>query len=220
MPSNPIHDIWEFLTGASPDHLSLGGWRFLFVALFWALMIASITFAIRNWREDPGQRTAAHLGTWVTRVLVGCMWFQGMLWKLPLPVPGGLRFWTEQMGTRAAFEFHREFATNVLVPNLHLFSPIVFLAELTFAVSLILGLGVRLAGMLGLLFVLHLWLGIYQPGDPAEWPWSYMFLALLMFLFALHGAGRSLGLDAWLRRHVAAVRDGTGFVGRFLSLAS
>jgi uncharacterized membrane protein YphA (DoxX/SURF4 family) len=124
------------------------------------------------------------------------------------------------MGTRAAFEFHREFATNVLVPNLHLFSPIVFLAELTFAVSLILGLGVRLAGMLGLLFVLHLWLGIYQPGDPAEWPWSYMFLALLMFLFALHGAGRSLGLDAWLRRHVAAVRDGTGFVGRFLSLAS
>jgi hypothetical protein len=40
-------------------------------------------------------------------------------------------------------------------------------------VSLILGFGVRLVSALGILFVLHLWLGIYQPGDPAEWPWSY-----------------------------------------------
>jgi hypothetical protein len=84
---------------------------------------------------------------------------------------------------------------------------------------MILGLGVRLAGALGILFVLHLWLGIYRPGDPDEWPWSYMFLAMLMFLFALYAAGRSLGLDAWLRRHVPAVRDGTGFLGRLLRIA-
>jgi uncharacterized membrane protein YphA (DoxX/SURF4 family) len=147
------------------------------------------------------------------------MWFQGMLWKLPLPASGGLRYWTEQMGERAAFEIHREFVTGFLLPNLHLFGPVVFLAELTFAVSMILGLGVRLAGALGILFVLHLWLGIYRPGDPDEWPWSYMFLAMLMFLFALYAAGRSLGLDAWLRRHVPAVRDGTGFLGRLLRIA-
>ena len=30
---------------------------------------------------------------------------------------------------------------------------------------------------------------------------------MVMFFFALHAAGRSLGLDAWLRRNVAAVRD-------------
>jgi hypothetical protein len=40
-----------------------------------------------------------------------------------------------------------------------------------------------------------------------------------MFFFALHAAGRSLGLDAWLRRHVAAVRDGTGLLGKLLYLA-
>ena len=45
-------------------------------------------------------------------------------------------------------------------------------------------------------------------------------LAIVMFMFALHAAGRSLGLDAWLRRHVAAVRAGTGFFGRLLKLAS
>jgi hypothetical protein len=67
--------------------------------------------------------------------------------------------------------------------------------------------------------VLQLWLGIYRPGDPAEWPWSYMFLAMLMFLFVLEGAGRSLGLDAWLRRNVPAVRDGKGLIGGFLHVS-
>jgi hypothetical protein len=37
----------------------------------------------------------------------------------------------------------------------------------------------------------------------AEWPWSYLFLAMVMFFFVLHTAGRSLGLDAWLRRGTA-----------------
>jgi hypothetical protein len=37
----------------------------------------------------------------------------------------------------------------------------------------------------------------------AEWPWSYLFVAMVMFFFVLHAAGRSLGLDAWLRRGTA-----------------
>ncbi|HEY7006819.1 MAG TPA: hypothetical protein VH392_10120, partial [Sphingomicrobium sp.] len=184
-----------------------------------ALIVASILIAVRNWQEDRAQRTASHLATWFVRVLVGGMWFQGMLWKLPLPVSGGLKYWTEQMGERAAFEFHRELVTNVYLPYLYIFNPIIFLAEFTFAVSLILGLGVRLVSALAIIFVLHLWLGIYRPGSPAEWPWSYVFLAMVMFFFALHAAGRSLGLDAWLRRHVAAVRDGSGFFGKLLHLA-
>jgi hypothetical protein len=42
---------------------------------------------------------------------------------------------------------------------------------------------------------------------------------MVMFFFALDGAGRSLGLDAWLRRHVPAVRDGSGFLGKLLNIA-
>ena len=34
-----------------------------------------------------------------------------------------------------------------------------------------------------------------------EWPWSYLFVAMVMFFFVLHAAG--LGLDAWLRRGTA-----------------
>jgi uncharacterized membrane protein YphA (DoxX/SURF4 family) len=192
----------------------------LLVVLFWALFIASVAIAIRNWREDPTQHTGRHVGTWLVRVLIGCMWFEAMLWKLPLPVSGGLQYWTEQEATRAAFEFHREFVKGFLLPHLNLFGPLVFLAELSFATSMLLGAAVRAASVLAILFVLQLWLGIYLPGDPAEWSWSYIFLAMLMLLFCLNAAGRSLGLDAWLRRHVPAVREGKGLVGRLLNIAT
>ena len=218
--ANPFTDFWSFVIGNTEDHNALGSWKYLFVALFLVLVIASIAIAIKNWQEDPSQRTASHFGTWLVRVLVGGMWFQGMLWKLPLPVSGGLQYWTEQMASRAAFEFHRELVTSVYLPYLNILNPIIFLAEFTFAVSLILGLGVRLVSTLAIVFVLHLWLGIYQPGNPAEWPWSYIFLAIVMFMFALDAAGRSLGLDAWLRRHVAAIRDGKGLIGWVLNIAS
>jgi hypothetical protein len=217
--TNPISDLWDFLIGNTEDHDALGSWKYVLVALFITLVITSVVIAVRNWQEDPAQRTGRHLGTWFVRVLVGGMWFQGMLWKLPLPASAGLQYWTEQMSSRAAFAFHRQLVADVYLPYLHILGPIIFLAELTFTVSLILGLGVRLAGALGILFVLHLWLGIYQTGTPAEWPWSYIFLAILMFLFALHAAGRSLGCDAWLRRHVPAVREGTGLLGRLLHVA-
>src|SRR5262249_3983654 len=78
--------------------------------------------------------------------------------------------------------------------------------------------GVRLIGVLGIIFVLHLWLGIYRPGSPAEWPWAYIFLAMVMFFFALHAAGRSLRLDAWLPRNLAAGGDRKGFFGQLVNI--
>jgi hypothetical protein len=217
--STPITDVWNFLTANTSDYLALGTWRFLVLALFYALLIASVLIAVRNWQEDPGQRTGYHVSLWLLRALLACMWFEAMLWKLPLPASPGLQYWTEQEATRAAFEMHRDLIRNVVLPHLALVGPFVFLAELAFSTSLFLGLAVRAAGVVAIVFVLQLWLGIYLPGEPAEWSWSYIFLAVLMLLLALDAAGRSLGLDAWLRRHVAAVRDGRGFWGRLLHLA-
>jgi uncharacterized membrane protein YphA (DoxX/SURF4 family) len=220
MPNNPINDAFLFFTGATDDYLALGPWRFLLVALYWALLLGGIYFAVRNWQEDPAQRTGTHLGTAIVRIMIGTMWFEGMLWKLPLPLSSGLAYWTQQEATRAAFEIHREFVTGFLLPNLRVLGPFVFLTELMFSVSLILGFAVRFVGVIGIFFVLQLWLGIYRPGDPAEWPWSYLFLASLMFLFSLYAAGRSLGLDAWLRRNVEAVRDRKGLIGWILNCAT
>jgi hypothetical protein len=189
---NPFIDVWQFLTATTSDYLDLGGWRFLILVLFWALFIASIALAAINFSDDPTQRTPHVVGFAIMRVLIGCMWFQGMLWKLPLPASDGLRYWTEQEVTRAAFAVHGAFIKDVVMPNIVYFGPFVFLAELTFAISLILGFAVRVVSVLAILFVLQLWLGIYRPGDPAEWSWSYMFLGLVM---AVHEKREPIG---WL----------------------
>jgi uncharacterized membrane protein YphA (DoxX/SURF4 family) len=74
----------------------------------------------------------------------------------------------------------------------------VFLAELVFAVSLMLGISVRFVAIVAAVYSLHLWLGLYR--HPGEWPWNYMFLAIVHVQFAVYAAGRSLGIDALIRR--------------------
>jgi uncharacterized membrane protein YphA (DoxX/SURF4 family) len=83
-----------------------------------------------------------------------------------------------------------------VLPHFYLFAPIVYGAELLTAVSLILGLFVRLWGLIGALQILNLWLGLYNA--QGEWPWTYFFLLVLQLIFALHHYGRSLGADALL----------------------
>jgi uncharacterized membrane protein YphA (DoxX/SURF4 family) len=210
--STPISDLFDFLTANTGDFNSLGYWKYLLLFIFYVLIAASLAFAVVNWREDPRQRNGRTLWLFVTRFLIGCMWFQGTLWKLPFGEKNGLYYWTQQMAGRAAFEFHREFVQQVLLPHFAILNPIVYLAELGFAVALILGLCVRLASLGAMAFTLNLWLGIYnkRPGDPDEWPWSYIFLVMVLGYFLVDAAGRALGADAWLRRNVASVRDGRG----------
>lgn len=199
MKTDPFTDSWLFITGQQGDQTALGAWRWLFVALFIALIVASVVIAIRAWSERPEQRTGNHAAMWLVRTLVGAMWFQGMLWKLPMfSTENGLYYWTKEMVANSAFPIHGEIVRDVLLPAFNLLNPLVFLAELAFAVSLMLGLGVRLTGAIGVLFVLNLWIGLYR--HPQEWPWIYIFLAGLMGLFSVQAAGRSLGLDGWLRR--------------------
>ena len=115
--SNPVSDLWAFLTADTGDFNALGVWKYLILLVFYLLMIVSVVLLVVNWREDPGQRTGLNLWLWATRVAIGCMWFQGTLWKLPFGRHNGLYYWTEQMAGRAAFEIHREFVTNVILPN-------------------------------------------------------------------------------------------------------
>src|SRR5260370_3690803 len=160
MPANPFTDVWQFLTATTNDYLHQGNWRYLILALFWALLLAATAVAFRNWGEDPEQRTGRHLGIWLVRMLIGCMWFQGLLWTLPLPVSDGLQYWTEQESTNAAFEVHRTFIKDVVLPPMTIFGPIVFLSELVFAGSMMLGLAVRVGGVLAVACTLQVCLGL------------------------------------------------------------
>ena len=59
MRTNPFYDAWLFLIGATGDHEG-SRVRWLLVALFIALLIASAWIALRNWQQEPAQRSGAH----------------------------------------------------------------------------------------------------------------------------------------------------------------
>lgn len=198
MRTNPFVETWAFLTGTSSFHQEAGTQGIFMVPLFFLLLAASIWIARRNWMADPQQRTAEHLFTWFFRVMIGIMWFEGSIWKLPLPISGGFSYWVDEMGRHAAFGWHQWLAMNIYKPTLILLNPMVFLTELALAVSFMLGFGVRLMGIVGMLFAFHLYLGLYR--HPAEWPWLFFFLIFVQGFFVMHAAGRSLGLDAILRK--------------------
>lgn len=184
MRPNPLDDAVHFLTQP--------GW---FTAVFWVLLLASIAVAVLVWQRDPIQRTPRGAGLWLLRVLIGTMWWQQSLWKIP-PNFEGLKYWMQQEAAHAAIVLQGDLVRDVVLPNLSVFGPLVYLIEVAIGVSLLLGVFSRAGALLGLLMGLNLWLGLYSA--PGEWPWTYMFLTVIQGLFILDPPGRVLGVDAFL----------------------
>ena len=101
--SNPLLDLVAFLTANTGDYNALGAAKYVILLYFYALMVCSVILFVINLRQDRAQRSGTLLWLWAIRVLIGCMWFQGMLWKLPFGTQNGLYYWTQQMAGRAAF---------------------------------------------------------------------------------------------------------------------
>ena len=200
MNSNPISDVIHFLLQP--------GWL---TGLFWLLVIASIAIAVHAFRTIPAQRSLEHVCNWVFRFFIGAMWWQQTLWKLPPTYTDhpeqpfgdtGLAYWMIQEGKSAAVQLQADFVNNIVLPHFYVFAPIVYGLEVLTATSLILGVFVRLWGLIGALQILNLWLGLYNA--QGEWPWTYFFLLVLQLIFALHRYGRSLGIDSVIVAQSAA----------------
>src|SRR6201982_105050 len=209
MKPNPLSDALHFLV--QPAWMTL---------IYWLRLLGSIACALRAWRSIPSQRSWSQVGDWLCRLFIGTMWWQQTLWKLPPwytdnpadPLNSGLHYWMTREGQSAAIPLQADFVNHIVLPHFYLFAPIVYGLEVLTAVSLMLGLFVRLWGVIGALQVLNLWLGLYNA--EGEWPWTYFFLLVLMVIFALHRYGRSLGLDAILLQRAASRRNGGGGDGR------
>jgi len=196
MKTDPLNDAWDFLVGAQPDQVALGDLRWLFVGLFAFLVVASCVIALAAWRRQGGEPASGPFWAWLIRALVGIMWFQAMLWKLPFPVAPGLQHRAEQMVDNAAWPWFGWLVSAVVLPNMVIIDPLVFAAELGLAISLLLGLFVRPAASLGAMYAIGLCIGLYH--HPDEWPWGYVFLAAAQAMSAVVGGRHSLGLDALL----------------------
>ena len=206
--TNPLSDVFAFLIGDTGDYNRFGAVKYVSVLFYLAVVAGGCFVAWREWREDPSQRGGRTLSILAMRVLAGAMWFQGTIWKLPLPVSAGFTYWLTQEGKYSAIPLHAALVRDVLVPNVGLLQGPVYLLEIAFTVSLTLGIAVRLSGVIAVLFTIQLWIGLYN--DPTEWPWTYAAIIFAHGMFAASEAGRCLGLDGYLRRHDAAILRGDG----------
>jgi uncharacterized membrane protein YphA (DoxX/SURF4 family) len=214
MNPNPFADVTAFVTDPV--------WT---TAMFWLLVVASVLIAIFVWNRLPEQRKFSNILQWAIRLVMGGFWWQQSLWKLP-PLytdhperpfgETGLAYWMGLMGKHAAIPLQADFVNNIVLPHFYLFAPVVYSLEVLTGVSLLLGVFVRLFGVIGALQILNLWLGLYSA--PGEWPWTYFFLLLLQVMFTIHCYGRALGVDALVTAGQAS-RTRTTVVGRLLAAA-
>ncbi|MDQ2801682.1 MAG: DoxX family protein [Pseudomonadota bacterium] len=178
---NPIQDVVGFLTGLE--------WT---TFAFWLLLIASTVIAVSAWRRDPSQRSARNIGVWLLRLIIGIMWWQQSLWKIP-PNYDGLIHWMKEMVDHASTSLQSALVDQFVLPHIAIFGPLVYLVEVAIGISLMLGVLTRLGALLGALMAVNLWLGLYSP--PGEWPWTYFFLIVIQTLFVIDPPGLSLGAD-------------------------
>jgi uncharacterized membrane protein YphA (DoxX/SURF4 family) len=213
MNPDPITDVVDFLLHPA--------WT---TGVFWLLGLASVAIAVYAFATISSQRRAIYICDFIFRFLIGAMWWQQTLWKLPPTYTDhpeqpfgetGLAYWMGVMGKSAAIPAQADFVNNIVLPHFYLFAPLVYAAEVLTAISLLLGVFVRLWGVIGALQILNLWLGLYSA--QGEWPWTYFFLLVLMLIFALHRYGRRLGLDAII---VARSQNRNILKRTFLALAT
>jgi uncharacterized membrane protein YphA (DoxX/SURF4 family) len=214
---NPIHTFLQFMTGGIPDQVHLGGLRWFTVVLYWAILIGSLYVFSVNWRRDPSQRTAQHISIYCMRVVSAGMWYLGTLWKLPWPVAAGFKFWLISTVKYTSFAPLGDFM-QIFVDHIDIVQPLVYLLEVFFTASLMLGFMVRFTGILAALFTLNLLIGLYN--DPTEWPWTYVGIICAHGMFAATQAGRSFGLDNLLAKGMLSWAPSRGPVARVLALAS
>jgi hypothetical protein len=115
--------------------------------------------------------------------------------------------------------FHAHSAImQVFLDHIALVQPLVFLLETALALSLMLGFTVRLAGVVGVPFILNLLIGPYN--DPTEWPRNYVGIIRTHGMFAVAQAGHSFGIDNLLAKCLIPGLPYDGPVARAIALAS
>jgi len=155
-------------------------------------------------KRDRGGWLAAVAPLWplaMARILYGVLWWQQSRWKVPSDdfgrtSGGGLWYWVHQEIQYPTVQAYRAFLTDVMIPHWTLFGYLTLATETFIAITLILGLFTRLGALVAVGMAANITVGILSV--PHEWGWTYVMLLMLGALFLLTGAGRVLGVDAWL----------------------
>ena len=105
MRPDPLTDALSFLTA--------GGWKTL---VFWLLLIGSAAAAVLAWRAEPTQHSVRHVGICLLRIIVGTMWWQQSLWKIPPHYDWGLIHWMQEMVAHASTQLQSDLVRDIVLP--------------------------------------------------------------------------------------------------------
>ena len=126
--------------------------------------------------------------------------------------------WLPEFISKGAVSFYAPFLQKTVLPHHVFFGYLVGILELFIGLSLVLGLWVRAASVLGILHMINLTLATWwEPGhNVPRWHYfgnelDHLPLLFLFLIFLTANAGRAWGLDGVLRRH--KLRKGN-FFGR------
>jgi uncharacterized membrane protein YphA (DoxX/SURF4 family) len=142
----------------------------------------------------------------VFRIAFGILYIDMALQKAPWKNFGWLEGFIKQEIAHPTFGVVATVLRDVVLPHLTLFGTLTFVVELTLGLALLAGLLIRVTAALGFLWQVNI--AVQAFNVPGEWYWIWPLLTLPQFTFAACGAGRVLGIDAWLRQRFAGARIG------------
>lgn len=110
-------------------------------------------------------------------------------------------YWTDKAGVRKSrtvvmFPWYRVFLNKAVIPNIKVFAALVLVAELALGALLILGLLTRIASVFAILLLLNYLFATWHMGFP--YTALNVLVTICLFIVAIAGAGRCLGLDQFL----------------------
>ena len=187
----------------SARHIGIGLLRFITGCMWWQQSLWKIPphydWGLIHWMQEMVEHASTELQSVLVRGIVGLTWWQQSLWKIP-PNYDGLTYWMQQMVEHASIELQSTLVAQIVLPNIAVFGPLIYLIEVAIGLSLMLGLLSRVGALLGALMAINLWLGLYSA--PNEWPWTYFFLIVIQVRFVIDPPGRVLGVDALVRERL------------------
>ncbi len=179
---------------------------------------------------EPRPLTAATSGAFqgaliaLIRIAMGPFWYQ----ELFMHLPGRMASFSQLMQMVARGTFVPGYAgimQKLLIPHASIFALFVWALESFIALSLLFGFLTRLGGTLGAIWAALLFCGLAYASGPGghggggPGAWYFGFMVLLGALLALTAAGRSLGVDRWLRPIMLRRAAAGDRVARYVALA-
>jgi thiosulfate dehydrogenase (quinone) large subunit len=120
------------------------------------------------------------------QVLYGLLWLESSWWKIRINGKfalnyDGLEYWTRFGSSDPVFGPYKWLLDHLILPNMKLFLPVVFLSELTIGLLFIAGKKIRLAAVIAFAQTIAITLSVLNA--PHEWKWTYFMLMMIAVIF-------------------------------------